>query len=263
MIESLAITTCLAENSEPLCRALAKLIYDELALPCRFVNDIPWPERARRLAQGDIQLGWICGLLFIQLRREQNSPLQLLAAPVMAGADYANRPVYFSRLVVRQESPFTTFSELRGLRLGFNEPGSFSGFAIMRRHLKQLGKTNHYFGEWIETGSNYNSLRLLLDGRIDATALDSTFLDYQLRLEPELGNKIRVIANLGPNPSPPLVISTFLPAKLREELQQMLLILDQMAAGQAMLTANGIKRFVVVGEGDYHSLYEISHNLRP
>ena len=258
MNKSLTLTTCLAENSEPLCRDLTGLIQTELALPCRFVNDIPWPERALQLATGNIQLGWICGLLFIRLQREQNSLLRLLATPVMAGADYANRPVYFSRLVVRQESPFTTFADLRGTRLGYNEPDSFSGFAIVRHHLKQQGETDDFFGEWIETGAHYNSLRLLLDGRIDATALDSTMLDYHLQRTPDLAHQIRVIENLGPNPCPPLVISTQLDARISQRLRQLLLTLHQTTAGQEILAANRIRRFMVVSEQDYYSLYEIS-----
>ena len=97
----------------------------------------------------------------------------------------------FSYLVARQDSPFAALADLRGRRWGFNEPGSFSGYAIVRHHLAQLGETESFFGEWVESGSHFNSLRLLLNGRIDAAALDSTLFDYWGNHHPELIQNIR------------------------------------------------------------------------
>jgi len=150
MSQIIRLTTCLAENSEPFCRQLAQLIPAQLGVAAHFIREVSWADRTEQLAKGAIQLGWICGLLFMRLRQEQNVPLKILAAPVMAGKAYANRPVYFSYLVVRQDSPFTALADLRGKRLGFNEPGSFSGYAIVRHHLAQLGEADGYFGEWVE-----------------------------------------------------------------------------------------------------------------
>ena len=258
MNKTIRLTTCLAENSEPLCRQLVQLIPAELSVAAQLVSELPWTDRAQQLANGTIQLGWICGLLFMRLRQEQNSPLKVLAAPVMAGKATANRPVYFSYLVVRRDSPFAALSDLRGNRWGFNEAGSFSGYAIVRHHLAQLRETDGYFGEWVESGSHFNSLQLLLDGRIDATALDSTLFDYWQNHRPKLIQNIRIIGTLGPNPSPPMVISGHLPGELRQQLQQLLLGLHHSAAGRAILAASGVRRFTAVSEKIYQSLYEMS-----
>lgn len=254
----LKLTTCLAENSVPLCRHLASFMQTHLDMPVQFIEDISWDERAQQLSVGAIQMGWICGLLFAHLRTEDNAPLHVVAAPIMQGSDYAHRPVYFSRLVVREESAFSTFSHLRGCRLGFNDPGSFSGYAIVRHYLTQLGETDAYFGAWVETGSHANSLQMLLNGRIEATALDSTLLDYWLEKKPNLAHKIRLITTLGPNHSPPMVISAQVPAQLRQQIADLLLNLHQTTAGQSLLAASRVKRFTAVSDHTYQSLYEMS-----
>ena len=258
MIQPIYLTTCLAENTEPLCQKLTTFLEAELGRPVAFKNDISWADRAHLLATGSIQIGWICGLLFMRLRKTQDAPLRLLAAPVMRGTNYANRPVYFSHIVVRQDSPCQNFADLRDVRWGYNEPGSFSGYAIVRHHLASIGESDRYFGEWIESGSHLNSLRLLLDGRIQAAAIDSTMLDYWQQKEPAQAKKIRVIGRLGPNPSPPLVVSSHVPASLQHNLRQLLLTLDQTRRGRAILAASNVARFTAVSEQSYQSLYEIS-----
>lgn len=251
-------TTCLAENTEPLCRHLTSFIQAELDIPIQFVNDISWGEREKRLAAGSIQMGWICGLLFARLRAEANAPLHVLAAPIMLGNDDANRPVYFSRLVVRQDSPYRSFADLRGVRWGYNDPGSFSGYAIVRHHLAQLGETDRYFGAWLETGGHFNSVEHLLNGRIDAAAIDSTVWDYLLQQEPLLADKIRLIGSFGPNPSPPLVVSEQIPASQRQQLRQLLLTLHKTSAGQAILASSGVREFTAVSNHAYQPLYKMS-----
>jgi phosphonate transport system substrate-binding protein len=258
MSQTIRLTTCLAENSEPLCRQLAGLLSAKLGVAAQVVSKIPWTDRAQQLAEGTIQMGWICGLLFMRLRQEQNSTLKVLAAPVMAGKAYANQPVYFSYLVAQQDSPFASLADLRGKRWGFNEPGSFSGYAIVRHHLAQLGETDSFFGEWVESGSHFNSLQMLLDGRIDATALDSTLLDYWKIHQPGWLRQIRIIGRLGPNPSPPMVISAHVPGDLRQQLQQLLLNLHDSRKGRLILASSGVCRFTAVPDQIYTALYEIS-----
>ena len=101
---------------------------------------------------------------------------------------------------------------------------------------------------------------MVLDGRIQATALDSTMLDYWLQKEPSLAGKIRIIATLGPNPSPPIVASPSLPDEMQQQLRQLLLNLHQSPKGKAILAASNVKRFTAVPDQTYDSLYEMSQH---
>ena len=57
------------------------------------------------LTRGEAELGFLCGLLYIHLRRASSCPFELLAAPVLLGERYQNAPLYFSDMVVGHDSP--------------------------------------------------------------------------------------------------------------------------------------------------------------
>jgi phosphonate transport system substrate-binding protein len=90
-----------------------------------------------------------------------------------SGACYKDRPVYFSDVVVRRDSKFHTFADLRGASWAYNEPGSHSGYNVVGYHLATLGEGSGYFGQVVESGAHQVSLQMILDGRIDASAIDS------------------------------------------------------------------------------------------
>lgn len=250
----LTFTSCQAANADPFCRAVVQYAAARLSRPTRFVEDLPWQERARQLDRGEIQVGWICGRPYIRKIDEQKLPLELLAAPVMAAQRYQGRPVYFSDVVVRQDSPFYQFADLRGARWAYNEPDSFSGYWTVCHHLAALGETGAYFGRVVASGAHQTSLQMILTGEVDGSAIDSTVLETELACQPALAGQIRIIATLGPSPIPPWVISTHLELSLREAIRTAWLTMHQDAAGRAILQQGGVARFAAVTDADYNPI---------
>jgi len=247
----LKLTTCQAENTHEVGHALAAYAAEQLSFETRFVDDLHWRERERLLDAGEIQAGWICGLPYV-LKVDRSRPdIALLAAPIMAEARYQDRPIYFSDVVVRTDSPFRTFADLRGSTFAYNEPNSQSGYNIVRYHLATLNERSGYFGRVVESGAHLASLRLILNGEIDAAAIDTTVLAWFLARQPEMNLKLRTIATLGPSPAPPWVISTRVDAKLRHALQELLLHMHKSRRGRAVLRVGGIARFARVSNNDY------------
>jgi phosphonate transport system substrate-binding protein len=134
MVDKLIITSCLAVNTHAAGRAVADYIGQQLGIKTEFIVDIPWQERERLLDSGQIHLGWVCGLLYVMKVNQPNPQLELLAAPIMQGPRYRGRPVYYSDIVVRRDSPYTSFSDLKGTCWVYNEPGSYSGYIIVCHH---------------------------------------------------------------------------------------------------------------------------------
>ena len=132
---TLTLVSLLAESARPLFRAVAAYLTEHAGVPARLLEGVPWPEQERMLDAGAADGGFLCGLLYSHKR----AWLEPLAAPVMRGARYAGRPIYFSDVVVPRASPFERFAELRGARWLFNDRGSFSGYALLRAHLAALG----------------------------------------------------------------------------------------------------------------------------
>ncbi|MBK7862464.1 MAG: PhnD/SsuA/transferrin family substrate-binding protein [Archangiaceae bacterium] len=232
----------LSDSLSPCLRAVTQALGPDLT----FVEDVPWPERERQLERGEAQLGFTCGLLFMR-KREAGVKLRALAAPVFAGEGYRSAPIYFSDVVVRAESPARGFADLRGCTWAFNEPGSYSGYAAVQHHLATLNARRGYFARAVQTGSHLASLRALLDGAVDATALDSTVLDDAQRADPALARRVRVIERLGPSPSPPVVAAESLGAVALERLTAALL---------AMKPPPPLARFAACRASDYEVLAE-------
>lgn len=253
-IDLLRLTSCQAENAEFVGKALAEYLRKRLRMETEFVGDIPWQRRERLLDAGAIHVGWICGLPYVQRAARARAAVELLAAPVMRGARYAGRPVYFSDIVVRCDSAARRFDDLQGARWAYNEPGSHSGYNIVRYQLARLGRPAGFFAETVESGAHQATLRLILDGAVEASAVDSTVLETEFRRRPGLRRHLRVIETWGPSPAPPWVVSHRVPAGLRGRLRRILLGMHRDPAGRGILRQARMSRFGAVSDCDYEPI---------
>jgi phosphonate transport system substrate-binding protein len=250
----LSLVTCQAINTVAVSRAIAQYLSELLPVTVEFRHDIPWQEAYRLVGEGKMDLAWICGMPYVRLVDRPNPPVRLLAAPVMAGARYEDRPVYFSDVVVRRDSPFQTFADLRGASWAYNEPGSQSGYHITRYRLATMGEGWSFFGRLVGTGAHRRSLRMVMSGEIDASAIDSTVLEWVLAEQPEIGEAIRIIDTLGPSPIPPWVASQETAAQHGETLREILMEMHHSAGGKQALGIGGLSRFAVVNDADYNPI---------
>jgi len=250
-MEPLFFTSCQAPIVDDVCRAVTRYLGERLERPTEFVAGIPWHERERRLDAGQILVAWICGAPYVWKADRADAPVELLAAPVMIGARYGQRPVYFSDVVVHRASHFETFADLRGARWAYNEPRSHSGYHVVRYHLAQLGAAAGYFGAAVESGAHQVSLQMVLSRHVDATAIDTTVLELICARAPAIRSQLRVIATLGPSPMPPWVIGRAVDPGLREQVRALLLGMHADPLGRAILGHAQIARFAAVTDRDY------------
>jgi phosphonate transport system substrate-binding protein len=251
---TLTLTSCQSPDVAPFWQALAGYLSRGLGEPVVFVDDPSWKARLQGLAEGTIDIGWTCGSYYVKLMARPEPNIELLAAPVMAAARYGDRPVYFSDVVVRADSPFRRFDDLRGVTWAINEPGSHSGHGAVALYLRQLGLDWSYFGRVVVSGAHRRSLALILTGQVQASALDSTVLEEALHREPELADRIRVIAAIGPHPIPPLLVQKHVPPAQRQALRRLLLSLHHDPSGRDLLAQAHMARFAEVSAADYDPL---------
>ncbi len=262
-METLRLTSCQAPNAEPACREIAVYLAQKTGLAIDFIDDIPWQEREHRLLEeGSIDIGWICGLPYVGHADRPAPQVELLVAPVMAGQRYGAQPVYFSDVVVRHDSPFQRFADLRGAAWAYNEPASHSGSNVVRYHLAELRESAGFFGRVIESGAHQRSLQLILAGEIDAAAIDSTVLETELGQHPQLASQLRVIDTLGPSPIPPWVVQKGLSPRLKQVLRTAWLNLHTNPQGQAILARAHIARFVKVSDPDYDPIRRMAQTAQ-
>jgi phosphonate transport system substrate-binding protein len=254
----LKLASCMAENSELFCQAVADYIDEKLGIRTEYVTGIPWQERERLFDQGEIHILWLCGLPYVDKADLPEASMELLTVPVPVGNRYHGRPVYFSDVIVREDSPFHSFAELRGASWVYNEPRSHSGYNVVRARLATRGESRGFFGAVFESGAHTASLEMILQGSVDGSAIDTTVLEWLSDRRPEIRTQVRVVETLGPSPMPPWVVSTKLPEGIRADLRQLLIDMDRDGLGQRVLAGGRIERFVVVEDRDYDSIREMA-----
>jgi phosphonate transport system substrate-binding protein len=246
----LRFATFLAPNMLPVYRFLADRIGNRLGRPVELVVGRSFDQ----FEQGEADLGVICGLPYVWLAARRPPPVEPLAAPVLSGARYAGRPVYFSDVIVRHDSPITCLEELRGCSWSYNEPASHSGHTVTLYSLVRMGARPGFFARVVEAGFHQRAIRLVHSGAVDAAAIDSQVLAIELRDHPELADRLRLIGAFGPSTIQPVVAVSRLPDQLRNQVRELLIELGDDPAARPMLDHGFISRFSPVDDAAYDDI---------
>jgi phosphonate transport system substrate-binding protein len=258
----LKLASCMAENTDALCSAIAAIIESQVGIATEYVTGIPWQERERLFDSGEIDILWLCGLPYVDKADLADGRMELLAVPVPSGARYHGRPVYYSDVVVRRDSPFKSFIDLRGAAFAYNEPRSHSGFNVMRAYLAELAQHDGFFGSVVESGAHACSIEMILSGDVDTAAIDSTVLEWLQVRDPELADKLRVVETIGPSPIPPWVVSTNMSDVTRCRVRQVLLNLHSASRGESALAHTQLAKFIPAYDRDYDPIRRMARQAQ-
>ena len=249
-MDRLRFGTYLAPNVMPVYEVVTEEVGRRLGIQTDLVVETDY-ESCKR---DENDVCFVCSLPYVMFEREGVSPAEPVAAPVLTGDRYEGRPVYFSDVIVHRDSPFRSFADLRGRSWSYNEPLSHSGYGITRYHLVQLGETNGFFGEVIEAGFHEESIRMVANREVDASAIDSQVLAVALRSDPTLRESLRVIDSLGPSTIQPVAVSKRVPTDLKERIRSVLLALGDEPSCREALDAGLVNRFVAVDASSYDDI---------
>jgi phosphonate transport system substrate-binding protein len=249
-MEQLRFGTYLAPNIMPVYEAVTEEVGRRLRIPTRLVVETSY-ESCKR---DENEVCFVCSLPYVMFEREGISPAEPVAAPVLIGERYGSLPVYFSDVIVHRDSAFRSFADLRGRSWAFNEPLSHSGYGITRYHLVRMGETEGFFGQVVEAGFHEESIRLVADGEVDASAIDSQVLAVAFRDDAVLAERLRVIDALGPSTIQPVAVSKRVPAELRDEIRAVLLAMGEEPSSRERLQIGLVDRFVPVDASSYDDI---------
>jgi phosphonate transport system substrate-binding protein len=248
----LRFATFLAPSIFPVYEFIAEYVGRRIG----YETEIVVGERFGAFVEGEADVGFICGLPYVQLTRQDPSPIEVLAAPVLQGERYGGRPIYYSDVIVRRDSPFQRFEDLRGRSWAYNDRDSQSGYNVTRYRLSCMGERSdsNYFGEIVAAGWHQEAIRLVREGSVDASAIDSQVLAVALRDEPGLAEQIRVIEAFGPSTIQPVVAARHLPDGLKADVQAALLGMSSDAEARERLSHGLVERFVAVTDAAYDDI---------
>ncbi len=202
-----------------------------------------------------VDVGFVCTLAYI--KGNEDFGMELLVAPQMYG-----KTVYYSYLIVPEESSAERLRDLRGTTFAFTDPLSNSGHLAPTYELSLLGDSPvTFFSRYIFTYSHDNSIVAIADKLVDGAAVDSLVYDQLVASNAELAAKTRVIARWGPYGIPPVVTSPELEPQLKQQLQDFFLDLDNSYEGKMLLNKLVIDEFVVIPDDIYDSVREMKTKL--
>ncbi len=197
---------------------------------------------------------FMCGLPYSQAA----FAAQIIAAPVPTPADFGGQPRYWSELVVRADSQFSTIEDTFGRRMAFTVADSQSGYAAPLNFLRTRPGPHPRYAEIIAPRvTPLGALQAVIDGAAEVAPVDSYAFALLQRYAPQFTSRVRSVARTDPTPIPPLVSS---PAPLVSSpralpaLQGAFLQAHRRPELQTLLAALLIERFVLPDPGTYDKL---------
>ncbi|RME48301.1 MAG: phosphate/phosphite/phosphonate ABC transporter substrate-binding protein, partial [Chloroflexi bacterium] len=235
---------------------LADYLAAHLGMRGELVQGKTYAEINDLVREGNVTLAMVCTNPYVE--GQEDFGMEALAVPEVNG-----EAVYYSYLIVPQDSPASSLEDLRGRTFAFTDPLSNSGRLVIVYQLALMGETSEsFFSRYIFTYSHEHAIKAVAEGLVDGAAVDSLIYDYFAAVEPERVAGTKVIARYGPFGSNPVVVHPNLDPELKTRIQQLLLNMHQDPEGQAILSALRIDRFVLPDDAAYDSVREMRRRIR-
>lgn len=251
----------------PVYQEMADYLGRKIGRRAQVISGLSYTEADLMLAKGIIQIGFVCGLPYTHA----GGNYRLLAMPSMSmkAGVYSDAPgyegaphKYFSYTIVRKDAPYKSWQDLRGHSYAFNEQNSNSGYNMPRYKLVQLGakRWDDWFSRVVASGSHEESIRMVSQGRVDASSVDSMVLDFDRSINNNDALNVKVIEVLGyPQGagSVPVVISNRADPDLGPKLQAALLKMHEDPEGARILAKARIARFDLPDDHNYDDIRQM------
>ena len=256
-------------------------VYDDIAAylsrktgyKIQVVSGLSYAEANEALANGAVEIGAICGLPYIH--KAKVDQVELLTMPVMAVTagtwpdvpGYEKVPgKYYSYTIVRKNSGIKNWSELRGKTYVFNDIDSNSGYNMPRYKLVQLGARSwtEYFSKVRASGSHEESIRMVAEGLVDASSVDSLVLDFDRANNDPYATNVRVIEVLfeGGAGAPPFVISKKVDMSFKQSLQDAMTSMHRDPEGSQILKRALLREFMLPNDTNYNDIRSFENAAR-
>ncbi len=220
---------------------LARYVARAIGRPLRVVQRRTFGEVNELLRRRGVDAA-IIGTGTYLLARRDDIALDVIAVPVVAEG-----PMFHSVIVVKSDSPLRSLDDLEGRTIGFSDPLSISGHYYPISVIVARGKDPHtYFARSVFTYGHFGSIRAVLDGIVDAAAINSLSYDFE---GPR--TDLRVIHRSPPFAISPVVVPRVSEPRFVAALTRALLTMHTTNEGLAILHELHLTRFEAPPPGLY------------
>ncbi|MGB2924089.1 MAG: phosphate/phosphite/phosphonate ABC transporter substrate-binding protein [Limnothrix sp.] len=226
---------------------------ESLNIPIEIDIASDYNNAVERLVSGIANMAYLGPLTYVQAK-EQDPTIEPLVAPIDSRT---GRPWYTSTIVSTIE--IETLEDLQGKRFGFVNNASTSGFLVPRHAFQMMGLNPETDFAEIRYGEAHDkTLQLLLDGEVEAIAIDRSTYRKNVEsgvLDPE---KYHLIWESEPITNAPIVISKEIPPDLKIELQKALV---NAPAGLVSISTDDSAGYTIVQDADYNFVRQLHRSL--
>lgn len=232
-------------------RNLPAYLAENLKQPVDLVFRLTYAEVDQMIKQGLVDIALIGNQSYVELKA--TGDVELLVIPQIKG-----KTSHHSYIIVPAGSSDFHFEDLRDGKFIFTDPLSFSGKLYVLHLLDRIGETpDTFFSDYIYSYGHDSSVIAVAEGWVEAAAVDSLVYDSLVKENPELKEKIRIIAVSPLVSNSPVVINSRVSADLRQDLKNLFLLMHESEEGQKALAEIEVERFVAGEDEDYDSIREI------
>eukprot|EP01132_Coremiostelium_polycephalum_P006083 gene6083-7580_t len=245
-------------------KAVAESIGNEFGVPIKMVNiyELVSEEHWKRspyqlMKENGVDFAFMCGLDYVK----NESTLTPIVAPVRVEERYQNQSIYFSDIIThRDNQQINTLEDCRSATFIYNEENSYSGYHLLKQHIKDTQSTNisDYFGSLQESGSHSKSIEQIANssGQQLCSSIDSTVLDSLRISDPTKLETIKIIKSLGPSTIPPLVSITGYDTQFLSKVKEYLSSERFIQSNKSILSEFGYKRFEKLSRLNFNDLFQ-------
>jgi phosphonate transport system substrate-binding protein len=242
---TLIFETFLTPTQYKLCLYITEYVERCINVPAFLLNG----ESLEDFEAGYADAGFISTNSFTQLVRQKYSSAEIVALPLLR---YEDMPMAFFDVVVHNESSYLALEDLRGC----------VWVSYVRQHQKEGCRIERPLRpavdciETIEVSSQAQLLRLLLDGKAHAAAIDTRIMDMIQRNSPQIAAQLRILGTYCISVEPLIAIATHVNAVLKQKIREALLTIHRHPLYAQRLREEAIERFIPVTYPHRQHVYE-------
>lgn len=233
---------------------LKTYLAETLQVPIKIVPATDYDHAVELLLSGQVNVAYLGPLTYIEAS-EQDPMIKPIVAPIDKDS---GRPWYTSNIISKID--IKEVAELRGKRFAFVDQSSTSGFLVPNYHLQTLGiYPEKDFAATLYGEAHDQTLQLLLEGKVEAIAVDSATYQTAVKngtLDP---NKYHLLWESQPITNPPIVISGKLSPKSQLALQKAFI---NAPAGLVAINVADAQGYTIVQASDYELIRELYRSLQ-
>ncbi|MGG3518875.1 phosphate/phosphite/phosphonate ABC transporter substrate-binding protein [Bacillus pseudomycoides] len=219
-------------------RKIANYIGEKLHRPVILIQRKSYNEISMLMMNGGADIAILSTGAYITYRHVEG--LEAIAMQERMGVPY-----YYGYVVVNRKNELSSIHDLRGKNIAFSDPTSYSGFIFVRKKLAELSETpEHFFGRYVFTYNHESSLSAVINGVVDAAAVDSLVFERTKLKNPELIKDLKIIEKTEPIGTGPVVISSNLPDEEKRIIKESFISMHEQKIIKPAFQGLFIDRFV-------------------